>query len=144
METNKEKTLTLAEVLGLLQELKGTDSKKGLVSEKLNMTTKFHLFQLIKILTDHQLHFDQVRNESIRTHGELDAQNNYTIVMKLKNDQDQEIVNPKFLQYEQEMKELLEQQISFIHPVFHINDFVALDSEGYYPLFFELLDAGVL
>lgn len=135
METTKTK-LTVAELWALHGELTGSEfpAQAGLLSQKLSLTTKFYLTKLAKITGEHKTNFETVRNEKIKELGTEDEKGAISVPETIDGK-----VNENFITLREAVNELLRVEEEIEHPVFNIEDFAAVETEGFYPVFFKLL-----
>lgn len=133
METTKTK-LTVAELWTLHGELTGSELQAGLLSQKLSLTTKFYLTKLAKITGEHKSHFETVRNEKIKELGTADDKGVISVPEMIDGK-----VNENYITLRDAVNELLKVEEEVEHPVFNIEDFSAVETEGFYPVFFKLL-----
>ncbi len=133
MENTKTK-LTVAELWALHGELTGTELQQALLSQKLSLTTKFYLTKLAKTCAEHKTNFESVRNEKIKELGVDDGAGAISVPEQIDGK-----VNENFLTLRDAVNELLKAEEEIEHPVFNIEDFAAVETEGFYPVFFKLL-----
>jgi hypothetical protein len=133
MENTKTK-LTVAELWALHGELTGTELQQALLSQKLSLTTKFYLTKLAKACGEHKTNFESVRNEKIKELGVEDETGAISVPEMVDGK-----VNENFLTLRDAVNELLKVEEEIEHPVFNIEDFAAVETEGFYPVFFKLL-----
>jgi hypothetical protein len=133
MENTKTK-LTVAELWALHGELTGTELQQALLSQKLSLTTKFYLTKLAKVCGEHKTNFESVRNEKIKELGVEDETGAISVPEMVDGK-----VNENFLTLRDAVNELLKVEEEIEHPVFNIEDFAAVETEGFYPVFFKLL-----
>jgi hypothetical protein len=133
MENTKTK-LTVAELWALHGELTGTELQPALLSQKLSLTTKFYLTKLTKAAAEHKNNFESVRNEKIKELGTEDDKGVISVPEMIDGK-----VNENFITLRDAVNELLKVEEEIEHPVFNIEDFSAVETEGFYPVFFKLL-----
>jgi len=134
MQNTKTK-LTVAELWALHGELTGElSAQAGLLSQKLSLTTKFYLTKLAKITSEHKTHFESVRNEKIKELGVEDDNGAISVPEMIDGK-----VNENYIVLRDAVSELLKVEEEVEHPIFNIEDFSAVETEGFYPVFFKLL-----
>ena len=133
MENTKTK-LTVAELWALHGELTGSELQAGLLAQKLSLTTKFYLTKLAMTAAEHKNNFESVRNEKIKELGTEDDKGVISVPEMIDDK-----VNENFITLRDAVNELLKVEEEIEHPVFNIEDFSAVETEGFYPVFFKLL-----
>lgn len=133
MQNTKTK-LNVAELWALHGELTGIELQPGLLSQKLSLTTKFYLTKLAKIAGEHKTNFESVRNEKIKELGVEDESGAISVPEIIDGK-----LNENFVTLRDAVNELLKVEEEIEHPVFNIEDFSAVETEGFYPVFFKLL-----
>jgi hypothetical protein len=134
MENTKTK-LSVAELWTLHGELTGTETQAALLSQKLSLTTKFYLTKLAKTCAEHKTTFESVRNEKIKELGTADEAGTISVPELLEDG----TANENFITLRDAVNELLLVEQEIEHPAFSIEDFAAVETEGFYPVFFKLL-----
>jgi len=153
MENKKETTLTLNEVYELESELNGFshEGKKifdGLLNQKTSFVVKYHLkklYQLVKVEKDL---IDELKNDLIKKYGTEREDGTIVIEPRVKvsetvdNGEDVEkfVVNQKFLEFQKEFNNILEQSKTIEHHAFVIDDFSNIETDDNYTVFYKLLD----
>jgi len=133
MENTKTK-LSVAELWALHGELTGTETQAALLSQKLSLTTKFYLTKLAKVCAEHKSNFETVRNEKIKELGAADETGAISVPEFVDGK-----VNEDYITLRDAVNELLKVEEEIEHPAFNIEDFSAVETEGFYPVFFKLL-----
>lgn len=135
MQNTKTK-LNVPELWALHGELTGSElpAQAGLLSQKLSLTTKFYLTKLAKIAGEHKANFESVRNEKIKELGVEDESGAISVPEMIDGK-----LNENFVTLRDAVNELLKVEEEIEHPVFNIEDFSAVETEGFYPVFFKLL-----
>ena len=125
MEKNKFK---LGDVLQLESEINGfvaPDSGEriyeGFLKQNLSIILKYELTELSEVLTKERKKVEGLRDELIKKHGEADE--NGGIMVKMYNEEkDSEgniisrVINPKYLEFDQEYGALLNTEIEIEYP----------------------------
>lgn len=138
--------LTLDEVYQLSLEISGITNtqtgekiSKGLLSQELNLVTKFRLSELRDILVPYVKNIDTLREELIKKLGTIDeATGSMSLSYTIKEGDDNVIVNPKYIEYDNSMSALLKEEVEVEVPEFKIEDFDIKTDESY-NVFFKLL-----
>lgn len=147
---NKGK-LTLLEVYNLDSELSGTVNRqngervtKGLLGQPINLKLKYFLNKLKTITGEHVELVDKLRNEYITKYGEKDDKGNTNLPVTIKetdeNGEEVQKINPKFEEFNTEFEKLLKEEKEVEVYAFDIEDFVKLETEESYPVFFKLIE----
>lgn len=138
--------LTLDEVYQLSLEISGITNtqtgekiSKGLLNQELNLVTKFRLSELRDILVPYVKNIDTLREELIKKLGTIDeATGSMSLSYTIKEGDDNVIVNPKYIEYDNSMSALLKEEVEIEVPEFKIEDFDIKTDESY-NVFFKLL-----
>ena len=80
-----------AEINGLVNQNTGETLTKGLLSEKLNMITKYWITDLNKRLTEQKESINKLRDELIIKYGSQDEQGGYQLIPSFKKEDGVEI-----------------------------------------------------
>jgi len=145
-------TLKLHEIYSLSSELNGMVNNqtgevisKGLLSEKLKLSTKYWVTELTKTINSEREKIDKIREELIKKYGETDENGGVFIprfINTVKNEEGKIIsgdVNPKLIEFEKEFNELLLETKTIEHKEFKLSDFENIETEGVYTTFFKLV-----
>lgn len=134
-----------AELNGVVNQRTGEVLAKGLLAEKLKLSTKYWLVELAKKIAAEKEAVEKLKEELIKKHGEEDEAGGigipvYTNVVK---DEEGNIVsqdiNPKFVEFQNEFNALLQEEKEVEHKGFKLSDFESIESEGVYGTFFKLI-----
>lgn len=137
-----------AEINGLVNQNTGETLTKGLLSEKLNMITKYWITDLNKRLTEQKESINKLRDELIIKYGSQDEQGGYQLIPSFRkedgvdeNGQPKFIMepNPDFFEFQKEYNDLLNQERELEYKPFNIVDFKHVETEGNYSTFFKLV-----
>ncbi len=137
-----------AEINGLVNQQTGETISKGLLSEKLNMITKYWITDLNKRLTSEKESINKLRDELIMKYGSTDENGGYQLSPSIrKEDGVDEEGNPKFktepnqdfFEFQKEYNDLLNQERELEYKPFNISDFAHVETEGNYQTFFQLI-----
>jgi len=136
----KKSTLTISDFLALEDEL--TKGKHCLLAQKLAMTTKYYLNSMLNNVKTETTPCNDIKNELVKKYGE-EKDGNITINIKIKNEQGEEILNPNMLKFQDEFSPVLLIEKELEHKDFNIEEFKDVSSEGFYPVFYKLLNVTV-
>ena len=137
-----------AELNGLTNQQSGEVISKGLLNEKLKLTTKYWISDLAKKATAEKTAVEAVKEELIKKHGETDDTGNISIPMYINIVTDEEgetvsrEVNPKFVEFQNEFNTLLQEEKEIEHNAFKLEEFENVESDGNYQVFFKLIKVG--
>ena len=146
-----EKTkLKLHEVYELNLELKGITNqqtgeviRKGLLDEKLSISTKYWLDKLSEKLIKEIEPIEKLKEETIKKLGQEDENGGYFIPMRVneKFDKDDKLVsydiNPSYTEYQEEVAKLMNQEVEIEHNTINLED-INTQSEVYPKILFKL------
>jgi hypothetical protein len=137
-----------AELNGVTNQQNGEVTSKGLLAEKIKMTTKYWLNDLVKKVVTEKEACEALKQELIKKHGEADDQGNVSIPMyinEVKNEEGQTVsreINPKFVEFQNEFNAVLNEDKDLEYKGFTLEEFENVESEGKYDTFFKLIKVG--
>ena len=137
-----------AELNGVTNQQNGEVTSKGLLAEKIKMTTKYWLNDLVKKVVTEKEAGEALKQELIKKHGEADEQGNVSIPMyinEVKNEEGQTVsreINPKFVEFQNEFNAVLNEDKELEYKGFTLEEFENVESEGKYDTFFKLIKVG--
>ena len=137
-----------AELNGVTNQQTGEVTSKGLLAEKIKMTTKYWLNDLVKKVVTEKEACEALKQELIKKHGEADEQGNVSIPMyinEVKNEEGQTVsreINPKFVEFQNEFNAVLNEDKELEYKGFTLEEFENVESEGKYDTFFKLIKVG--
>ena len=137
-----------AELNGVTNQQNGEVTSKGLLAEKIKMTTKYWLNDLVKKVVTEKEACEALKQELIKKHGEADEQGNVSIPMyinEVKNEEGQTVsreINPKFVEFQSEFNAVLNEDKELEYKGFTLEEFENVESEGKYDTFFKLIKVG--
>ena len=137
-----------AELNGVTNQQNGEVTSKGLLAEKIKMTTKYWLNDLVKKVVTEKEACEALKQELIKKHGEADEQGNVSIPMYVNIVTDEEgqtvsrEVNPKFVEFQTEFNAVLNEDKELEHKGFTLEEIENVESEGKYDTFFKLIKVG--
>jgi hypothetical protein len=134
-----------SELNGVTNQQTGEKISAGLLAEKLKLTTKYWLTELAKKVTAEKTAVESLKEELIKKHGEADETGNVSIPMytDIVKDADGKVIdgknNPKFIEFQNEFNELLQEEKELKYKTINLNDFENIESDSNYPTFFKLI-----
>ena len=137
-----------AELNGVTNQQNGEVTSKGLLAEKIKMTTKYWLNDLVKKVVTEKEACEALKQELIKKHGEADEQGNVSIPMYINIMTDEEgqtvsrEINPKFVEFQNEFNAVLNEDKELEYKGFTLEEFENVESEGKYDTFFKLIKVG--
>jgi hypothetical protein len=136
-----------SELNGVTNQQTGEKVSKGLLSEKLKLTTKYWLTELSKKVLAEKTSVESLKEDLIKKHGEADENGNIGIQMYLDvvKDEDGKIIdgkpNPKFIEFQNDFNTLLQEEKELEYKPINLSELESIESEGNYPTFFKLVVA---
>lgn len=137
-----------AELNGVVNQQTGQVVSKGLLGEKIKLTTKYWLTDLAKKAVAEKEAVEKIKEELIKKHGETDDQGGISIPMYINvvtNEEGQTVsrdINPKFVEFQNEFNSLLEEEREVEHNAFKLEEFDSVESDANYQVFFKLIKVG--
>jgi molybdopterin converting factor small subunit len=148
----KNQSLKLFELLNLEAELAGATNSQtgekiveGLLNQKLSVTIKYHLNNLVEVLATEKKVIDSLRDELIKKHGTEDENGNVGISMVIEtekvDDKGEPIkdINPAYIAFNDEYGELLNQEKDIKLPQIKLSDLDKIETKDNYVLVFKYL-----
>ena len=146
-------TLKLHEFYALEAELNGVTNKqtgeilaKGLLNEKIKLTTKYWLHDLSKKVSAEKESVEKLKEELIKKYGTTDTDGNVSIPMYINeviDDETKEIVsrdvNPDFVKFQKDFNGLLEEDRELEYKGFKLEEFDSVETDGNYNTIFKLI-----
>lgn len=135
-----------AELNGVVNQQNGEVISKGLLAEKIKLTTKYWLNDLAKKVTDEKKAVEALKEELIKKHGEADENGSVSIPMYINivTNEEGEIVsrevNPKYVDFQNDFNALLQEEREVEHKPFKLEEFDNVESDGVYTTFFKLIE----
>jgi hypothetical protein len=130
---------------GLTNQQTGEVVAKGLLSEKIKLTTKYWLSDLNKKVSAEKESVEKLKEELIKKHGETDETGNISIPMYINvvTNEEGEIVsrevNPKFVEFQNDFNTLLQEERELEYHSFKLEEFENVETDGNYSTFFKLI-----
>lgn len=141
------------EITGAKNPQTGEEQFKGLLSHKLSLVTKFKLKEVRDAIAPHKKNVDELREELIKKLGEEDKETGSISLPTVvdKKDAKGKVVldaakkpvkelNPKFVEFNQEMEKLLSQTKDISLPALKIEDF-DVETDESYEVFYKLFES---
>jgi hypothetical protein len=141
----EKKSLKLAEYYQLEAELNGVTNNQtgekvlnGLLSQKLTLSTKYWLTDLAKRVKEQTEACENLKNELIKKYGE-EKDGQIQITFNVKNEAGEDVPNPKFLEFQNEYQNLLNEERELEYKELKLSDIGDIETEDSYHLLFSLL-----
>ena len=145
-------TLKLQEFYSLDTELNGLTNNqtgevvaKGLLSEKIKLTTKYWLHDLSKKVSAEKESVEKLKEELIKKYGE-ERSNAISIPLYINEQIDEETkeivsreINPNFIKFQEDFNALLQEERELEFKEFKLEEFENVETEGNYVTFFKLI-----
>jgi hypothetical protein len=134
-----------AELNGVVNQQNGEIISKGLLSEKIKLTTKYWISDVAKKVKAEKDACEAIKEELIKKHGEADENGSIGIAafINVQRDEEGNIIsgenNPKYLEFQKEWIALLNEEKELEHKEFKLEEFEEVSSEGAYLTFFKLI-----
>jgi hypothetical protein len=145
-------TLKLQEFYSLESELNGVINNqtgeviaKGLLSEKIKLTTKYWLYDLSRKVSTEKESVEKLKEELIKKYGkEENGRINIPVyINEVVDDETKELVsreiNPDFISFQNDFNSLLQEERELEYHPFKLEEFENVESEGVYNTFFKLI-----
>jgi len=143
----EKKSLKLAEYYQLEAELNGVTNNQtgekvlnGLLSQKLTLSTKYWLTDLAKRVKEQTEACEALKNELIKKYGE-EKDGQIQISFNVKNEAGEDVPNPKFLEFQNEYQNLLNEERELEYKELKLSDLGSIETEEIYSMLFTLLQA---
>ena len=126
-----------AELNGVANPQTGEKLTKGLLSEKLQLKTKYWLTDLYKKAKEQTDACSALRDELIKKYGE-ESEKGVSITPLVEKD-GASVANPKFVLFQEEFNALLNEEREIEYKELSIEDFGSIETEAVYETLFSLL-----
>ena len=126
-----------AELNGVTNTKTGEVIAKGLLNEKIKLTTKYWLSDLVKKVSAEKESIEKLKEELIKKHGTTDKEGNVGIQMYIKDDINE--VNPDFTKFQNDFNSLLSEDRDLEYKGFKLEDFDNVETDSNYIVFFKLV-----
>ena len=136
-----------AELNGVVNQRTGDVVLKGLLSEKINLATKYWVNDLAKKVLAEKVEIEKLKEELIKKYGEQDETGGVSIPVYInivKNEADEIVskeINPKYVEFENDFNALLQEEREVEYKPFKLEEFYSVESENVYNTFFKLIEA---
>ena len=137
-----------AEINGVVNQQTGEVIAKGLLGEKIKLTTKYQLTDLSKKVVAEKESVEKLKEDLIKKHGEEDEKGGVSIPMYINivtNEQGETTsrdINPKFVEFQNAFNTLLQEERELEYKPFKLEEFENVETDGAYITFFKLVNAG--
>jgi len=134
-----------AELNGVVNNQTGEVFSKGLLAEKIKLSTKYWLTELTKKVTAEKEAVEKLKEDLIKKYGTEDENSNVSIPMYINiiTDESGEVtsrdINPQFVEFQNEFNALLQEEKEIEYKEFKLSDFDNVESDGVYTTFFKLV-----
>ena len=134
-----------AELNGLSNQQTGEVISKGLLSEKIKLTTKYWLHDLSKKVATEKESVEKLKEELIKKYGkeENGAVSIPLYINEVIDEDTKEVtsreVNPDFIKFQNDFNALLQEERELEYRVFKLEEFEGVETEGVYNTFFKLV-----
>ena len=127
-----------AELNGVTNPQPGENLTKGLLSEKIQLKTKYWLTDLYKKAKEQTDACSALRDELIKKYGE-ESDKGVSISQSVEED-GKNVVNPNFVSFQNEFNALLNEEREIEYKELSIEDFGSIETEQVYETLFSLLN----
>jgi hypothetical protein len=134
-----------AELNGLSNQSTGEVISKGLLSEKIKLTTKYWLHDLNKKVAAEKESVEKLKEELIKKYGteENGAISIPLYINEVIDEDTKEVtsreVNPDFIKFQNDFNALLGEERELEYHAFKLEEFEGVETEGVYNTFFKLV-----
>jgi hypothetical protein len=137
-----------AELNGVTNQQTGEVLAKGLLSERVKLTTKYWLTDLVKKITAEKESIDKLREELVKKYG-VEENGGISIpiyINEVIDDETKEVVsrevNPNFVSFQNDFNSLLQEERELEYHPFKLEEFENVETDGVYVTFFKLVQVG--
>lgn len=133
------------ELAGAVNQQSGETISKGLLNEKIKLTTKYWLNDMLKKVSEEKQSVEKLKEDMIKKYGSTDENGQVFIPMYVDvvKDEEGKVVsgkpNPNFTEFQNEFNKLLQEERELEYKPFSLEDFDSVESEGNYPTLFKLV-----
>ena len=134
-----------AELNGVVNQSTGEQLAKGLLSEKIKLTTKYWLHDLNKKVAAEKESVEKLKEELIKKYGkeENGAISIPLYINEVVDDETKEVVsrevNPDFIKFQNDFNALLSEERELEYKGFKLEEFENVETDGVYNTFFKLI-----
>ncbi len=119
---------------------------KGLLSEKIKLTTKYWLHDLNKKVAAEKESVEKLKEELIKKYGTASEDGTISIPMFINEVVDEDTkevvsreINPDFVKFQNDFNSLLNEERELEYKEFKLEDFENVETDGVYNTFFKLI-----
>ena len=135
-----------AELNGITNTKTGEVIAKGLLGEKIKLTTKYWLSDLAKKVSAEKESVEKLKEELVKKHGATDEQGNVSIPMYINDNEDTDVkdtatrqISPDFIKFQNEFSTLLNEDRDLEYKSFKLEEFDNVETDNNYSVFFKLV-----
>jgi len=134
-----------AELNGVVNQSTGETLSKGLLGEKIKLTTKYWLHDLNKKVAAEKESVEKLKEELIKKYGkeENGAISIPLYINEVIDEDTKEVtsreVNPDFIKFQNDFNALLQEERELEYRVFKLEEFEGVETDGVYNTFFKLV-----
>jgi hypothetical protein len=128
-----------AELNGVINQQTGEKLSQGLLSQKLPLNIKYWLNDMAKKVKEQKDECEVLKDEIIKKYGE-EKDGIVQIKMTVKDDNDNDVINPAFVSFQNEFQKLLTEERELEYKQLKLSDIGNIETEDSYDLFFSLLN----
>ena len=134
-----------AELNGVVTQSTGEQLSKGLLSEKIKLTTKYWLHDLNKKVAAEKESVEKLKEELIKKYGkeENGAISIPLYINEVVDEDTKEVVsrevNPDFIKFQNDFNALLSEERELEYKGFKLEEFENVETDGVYNTFFKLI-----
>jgi hypothetical protein len=135
-----------AELNGVTNQQTGEQLSKGLLSEKIKLTTKYWLHDLNKKVAAEKESVEKLKEELIKKYGTASEDGTISIPMFINEVVDEDTkevvsreINPDFVKFQNDFNSLLNEERELEYKEFKLEDFENVETDGVYNTFFKLI-----
>jgi len=135
-----------AELNGVTNQQTGEQLSKGLLSEKIKLTTKYWLHDLNKKVAAEKESVEKLKEELIKKYGTASEDGTISIPMFINEVIDEDTkevtsreINPDFVKFQNDFNSLLNEERELEYKEFKLEDFENVETDGVYNTFFKLI-----
>lgn len=137
-----------SELNGFVNQQTGETVSKGLLSERVKLTTKYWLADLAKKIATEKESIDKLREELIKKYG-VEENGDVSIpiyINEVTDDETKEVIsrelNPNFISFQNDFNLLLQEERELEYHPFKLEEFENVETDGVYATFFKLVQVG--
>lgn len=134
-----------AEINGLINQQTNEVIRKGLLSEKLNLVTKYWLTDLSKHIIDEKSIIEDLKTELVKKYGQ-ETEQGISLPIYIPEEKDEEgnitkpaEINPNYIKFEEEFNVLLQEEKELNFHDFKLEDFKHIETTDNYNTFYKLI-----